>query len=340
MTRSSACLVFSGLLAACGGPPPPAVWEGRTMATRYQVRVAGPSLDPAERRALEEGVQAVFDRVDGLLSTFKPESELSRFNRHLSTQPFPVSPELAAAARHALETHRLSGGAFDPTVKPLVELWGFGASGRVPGPPPEAAVRRALEEVGAGRLSVLEGPALRKSRPGLELDLNAVAEGLALDAAGALLLARGRSDFMIELGGEVFARGRSERGEPWRIGIERPEPGSDRQVQRVLRLKDASLATSGSYRNFFTEGERRYSHILDPRTGRPVVHSLVSASVLAPSSLEADAAATAIMAMGPEEGLRWAEETPGWEAYLVLARPEGGFEERSTSGWEALLSLP
>jgi len=241
------------------------------------------------------------------MSTWKADSELSSFNRHASTEPFPLSPETLTVLRLAREVSLATAGAFDVTVGPLVDAWGFG-----PGPDPAAVpsaetIAALREQVGFEQLALDEAAGVAvKALPGLEVDLSAIAPGYAADLIAERLRAAGFARHLIEVGGELRVAGRNPDGTLWRIAIERPQ-AERRETQRVLELTDVAVATSGDYRDFYELDGVRYSHTIDPATGSPVRHSLVSATVLHESCALADAWATAMMVLGPEEGLRVAE---------------------------------
>lgn len=301
-----------------------AVLEGPTMGTRYRVVLAAPppGVDPGDLRSRLEGA---LERVEQLMSTYRPDSELSRFNRGAPATFHPVSDETLAVVDHALRVGRLTGGAFDPTVGALVGRWGFGAE--VP-----CLAGAPRDGVGLGRLSIRSAPsALMRDREGVFLDLSGIAKGFGLDRVCALLDAAGVRDYLVEIGGELRARGRKAGGGPWLVGIERPVPG-ERRIGRVVRLEGLAIATSGDYLDFYESGGRRYSHIIDPRSGAPVDHGLAAVTVLAASAMQADAMATALMVLGPEAGLGLARRLG--LAALFTARGGAGFVERSTPGFD------
>ena len=220
------------------------------------------------------------------------------------------------------------------TIGPLVRLWNFGpgrtGESRVPD---AAAIAEAQQQMGYRKIELRDTPpGVRKLQGGLELDLSALAKGYAVDAVKDRLLARGVTDFLVEIGGEVQAGGVNDAGEPWRIAVEAPVAGV-RQIQRVVPMTQAALATSGDYRNFYEIDGKRYCHILDPRTGKPVEHNLVSVSVLHPSCTLADAWATALLVLGPDEGPAVAERED--LAVLFIVSDENGFTEIATPRFEA-----
>ncbi len=302
-------------------------FSGPVMGTHYVAKVvAAPSgMSAAE---LKLRVERSLERVNALMSTYDPDSELSRFNRHRGDGWFPVSPETATVVGAALEISELTGGAFDVTVGPLVNLWGFGPDGPAAGPPAEPAIEQALQRVGHEKLALrTEPPALRKSSAGVYVDLSAIAKGYAVDQAARALDAAGVDNYLLEVGGELIARGRNAGGGPWRIAVERPLTG-ERSVQRVLALTDTAVATSGDYRNFFVVDGIRYSHTIDPGTGRPVPHLLTSVTVLEASAMRADALATAMLVLGPEQAWEFARRQD--IAALMIVRAGESFEERAT----------
>jgi thiamine biosynthesis lipoprotein len=334
----AAAIIALGL-AACAGPEQELVRlpGGDTMGTTWSVQFVlepGRRMSEPELRALHAELQAELDRVNLEMSTYLAEAELARFNASESTEWFPVSEALAAVVAEALAIGARSEGLYDVTVGPLVELWGFGPGpqrGRM-SPPSEAEIQTALAAVGQEKLSVRRSPpALRKGVPGLRVDLSSIAKGHGVDRLGALLDARGFGAWFAEIGGEVRTRGVKTKGQPWRIGIERPSEG-ERAIQRLVELRDAAVATSGNYRNFFTAEGVRFAHTIDPRTGRPAEHAPASVSVFAATCAEADAWATALMALGAERGFALAERE-GIAALFLQPAADGGFEERATTAY-------
>jgi thiamine biosynthesis lipoprotein len=304
---------------------------GPTMGTRYAVKIGAPSpISNEDRAALELDIRQALNAVDLSMSTWRDDSELSSFNDY-GTEPFGASASFLAVISAALEVGEASGGAFDVTVGPLVDAWGFGPE-EVAGDPPGERLAELLATSGAKHLHVdAESETVRKDIEGLRVDLSALAKGYAVDQVAAVLSEAGYTRFMVEIGGEVVTRGTNSAGRPWQIGIEVPDP-EERAVHTVVALGDAALATSGDYRNFRVEDGRRISHIIDPRTGRPVAHSLASVSVIAPNCLLADAWATALSVLGPQDGLAKAREL-GLSALFIFRRDDGTLGEASTEGF-------
>lgn len=317
------------LLAAAGCERAPTTstlaFGGHTMGTTYSVQIVDPPPQ-LDATALQRQVDDLLEEINDSMSTWRADSELSRFNANPSTDWVAVSPALAAVVGTAQAVSAASDGAFDITVGPLVDLWGFGASSDPTQPPatrPTAdAIAATRARTGFRQLEVRTAPpALRKARPDLALDLSAIAKGHGVDRVAALLSAQGYEDFLVEIGGELVGRGVNAQGEPWRIAIERPDPGLTRRPLQVLPLAGRALATSGDYRNYFEQDGVRYSHSIDPNRGEPVYHRLASVTVIADSAELADAWATALLVLGPERGPDLAS-AEGLEA-LFLIRTDG-----------------
>ena len=326
-------LAFLAYRLVCAPAPPPVEFTGDTMGTIYSVKLAAPDLPAEARGAIQRAIEERLDRVDRLMSTYLPDSELSRFNRHAANDPFPAAPETLEVFRIAREVSELSGGAFDVTVGPLVAAWGFGATDRIPAPPAEAELARLRSRVGFERIEIAAAAGtLTKTRAGAVCDLSAIAKGYAVDQVAAALRELGHGDFLVEVGGEVRAQGRRPDGAFWRVAIETPD-SDPRGVFEVVSLRDIALATSGDYRNYYEAGGRRISHTIDPRTGHPVEHALASVSVLHSDAVHADALATALNVLGPEAGHALAERE-GLAAYFIVRREDGSFASRATPAFE------
>jgi thiamine biosynthesis lipoprotein len=316
--------------------PRPEVWrfEGGTMGTTYHVTVVSPPAG-LERSAAGEGVDAALQRVNAQMSTYRADSEVSRFNAARPGAWFAVSAGTLDVVATALDVHALSGGAFDITVGPLVDLWGFGAgsrsSYRVPG---EEDIARAAAKVGSDALRVRrEPPALLKTAA-REIDLSAIAKGYGVDRAALWLESRGVINYMVEVGGEVRTAGLNPDNLKWQIGIEAPEMLRGHALAAIA-VSGESVATSGDYRNFFERDGERYSHTIDPVTSRPIRHGLASVTVLASDCKTADALATAIDVLGPDKGMELAERER--IPVYMLVRAGEGFESRSSTAFKPYL---
>ena len=327
--RSSVFIAMTmAAVAGCSDPDPDSEpLGGQTMGTRYQVQTACASR-PSN---LADGIATLLDDIDAQMSTYRPDSLLSRLNRAPSNEWLDASPELLDVLEPARTLSELSDGAFDVTVGPLVNLWGFGpidAADSIPSPSDIAAAR---DRVGYQYLELRRPAGIRKQRD-LYIDLSAIAKGYAVDRMAQYLLGHGCESFLVEIGGEVRVHGLKSSGAAWRIGVESPNPDSLGGVLRVVqtaRTEGIAMATSGDYRNFVELGGQRYSHTIDPRTGAPVAHRLASVTVLHPSTLWADGFATLLNVMGPTDGFELAEREH--LAALFVERTDTGFVERATS---------
>lgn len=333
-----ALLVFFSWYRLSAPPPPgerPFVrLSGETMGTTWSATIATADFDAAAERAALEAVTARLDRVNGLMSNWQADSELSRLNRHASPEPFALSAETLRVFEISRAVGDASGGAFDVTVGPLVRAWGFGADAALT-PPAPAELAALRERIGFDRLR-FEGPAVRKARPDVAADFSAVAKGYGVDALSRALLDLGHANHLVEIGGELRARGNHLDGSPFRVGIEEPR-AEGRSVHRIVALRDNALATSGDYRNAYELDGRRVAHIIDPRTGRPAEHGLASVTVVHEEAAWADAWATALQVLGPEDGRRTAEAQE-LAAYFIVRQADGTFESFMTAAFEPLLA--
>ncbi|MCB1022723.1 MAG: FAD:protein FMN transferase, partial [Acidobacteria bacterium] len=305
-------------------------FAGAAMGTTWNVKILAPGeLGDREQQA-GAAIRDALEDVNSKMSTYVADSELSRFNAHRSSDPFPVSAETMAVFVEAKRIGELTGGAFDITVGPLVNAWGFGPADRR-----EDLDQAALDELrshtGWDKLLIHEGEGtLVKLDPELYCDLSAIAKGYAVDRVSAALTAIGFPDHMVEVGGEVYANGHNGEGRPWRIGIEKPD--SVAGMQRVVGLDGLAMATSGDYRNYFERDGKRFSHEIDPATGRPVEHRTASVSVLEPTCAAADALATGLIVMGEERGYQRAVELEIAAQFLI--REGDGFVEKTTPAFD------
>ena len=317
---------------------PYATFSGRTMGTTWEVKVAADDLSPDDQRAIGAAIGEALDRVNGALSTWQDDSEISRFNALASTEPVVVGDDLMHVLLAARDVSEATGGAFDVTVGPLVEAWGFGRRQGEPDVPApgEDALAEVRARVGHRMLEIDQAKStLRKARPDLEIDVSAIAKGHGVDAVAEAIEALGHEAWLVEIGGELRAKGVRLDGEPFRVAIEEPDE-TLRRIHRVIELRDVAMATSGDYRNWRDQDGRRISHTIDPRVGRPIGHALASVTVLAPTAMEADAWATALNVLGPGTAQAFAERMD-LPIYLIVRTPGGGFETRASSAFTALL---
>ena len=285
----------------------PLRFRGTCMGTTYAVTIAD-QLDAPSVNEIATQVGDELERIEQIFSLYRPNSELSRFNESTSTGRIEVSTDLLSVAKHALDLAGQTNGAFDPTVAPLIRLWRLRQvkSGWLP--PNQAAIDETKKLVDFRLLATrATPPALRKLTTGIELDLNALVEGWAIDQVIHLLREANVKNAVVELGGEFRALGHKSSGQPWKIGIENPSRPD--LLYATVRLENAALATSGNYRQAIEFKSRHYGHILDARTGKPVEHDLIAVSVLASDAMTADGWATALLVLGAADGFALAEKT-------------------------------
>jgi FAD:protein FMN transferase len=309
-------------------------FRGPTMGTAYTVKIAAPALSESAQVAARAAVAGALDGVVARMSAYLPDSELSRFNRHDATTPFALSPDtlavLALAERVAAET----SGAFDVTVAPVVDAWGFGPS-KAQRLVADAERVALAPRVGYRMLAVdTAAGTVAKARPDLRADLSGIAKGYGVERAALALEALGITDYMVEAGGEVRARGRNPGGRPWQIGIEEPD-ATPQRARYVVPLDGMAMATSGDYRIYFERDGRRYSHEIDPASGQPITNGLASVSVVAKDCAYADAMATGLIVLGPERGFAVAERER-LAAYFVVRGADGSLIERQTTAFAVL----
>jgi len=331
-----AAALLTELLASCDSQPDHDLLAltGSTMGTTYSVQVVDPPPG-TDLAGLRRRIDAALELVNDQMSTYRPESELSRFNAAATTDWTPVSAALATTVAAAKHIGAASGGALDVTVGPLVNLWGFGPARSDDDVPAPEEIAAALARTGLDKLEVrLDPPALRKTQPDVYVDLSSIAKGYGVDRVAAVLAAAGIDDLLVEIGGELYGRGLNARGEPWRIAVERPQ-SVGRRVLRVVPLRALGMATSGDYRNFFELDGVRYSHSIDPSTGWPVRHDLASVTVLADNAMEADGWATALLVLGPQRGPALARSL-NLAALFIERHPDDRLEVHTTAAFDRL----
>ncbi|MCT8166786.1 MULTISPECIES: FAD:protein FMN transferase [unclassified Pseudomonas] len=316
------------LLTACDQGPTLERLGGPTMGSSYSIQYVREPGGPAPAK-VQAAVETVLHDIDLHYSTYRADSTVSQFNQLPANQCQAMPPdmlELVALGQHLAQQ---SGGAFDLTVEPLLDLWGFGPQARREQVPDPQALARARERVGYQHLRI-EGQALCKDAP-VQLDFNSIAAGHAVDLVAERLRAMGIASYLAEVTGELKAAGHKPDGSPWRVALELPR--EDRQVARqIIALNGLAVSSSGDYRHYFEENGRRYSHTFDARLGRPVLHELASVTVLDASALQADGYSTLLLILGPERG--WAFALAHDLAAVLVTRAEGGFVSRSTPAYE------
>ena len=331
-----ALLLLTLALAACNGGAGQVELVGSTMGTQFSVKLPG-GIGGYDAAELQQAVEAVLSGEEAWMSTYLPDSEISRFNRSQSIDWQNVSAGFCNMVKQSLELSEQTGGAFDITVGPLVNLWGFGPGEMTDQPPSDDAIAALMAATGYQNLHAdCTQSVVKKDVAGLMLDMSAIGKGYAADQVGELLASLGFDSYLVEVGGELRIRGLNAKGEPWAIGVEAPLPDR-RQPHSVVHLTDTGMATSGDYRNFFESDGKMYSHTIDTRTGRPVMHTLASVTVVDKAASRADALATALLVMGPEEGLAFAEREG--LSVLMLIRTNGDVEVRETAAFTKLRDI-
>lgn len=333
VTKNWLALLGLAFLVSCSDAPEKMAFNGSTMGTTYSVTLY--TKDPRyTKEEVQRKVDIVLERVNAQMSTYDPDSELSRFNEYKSTQPVVISRDLERVVSRALEIANETQGALDVTVGPLVNLWGFGPQAKPEKEPTQSEIDAIREKIGYQKLRV-ENHQLIKDHPDMYVDLSTIAKGYGVDRVAYLLDQLRIKHYLVEIGGEIITKGGKPDEQPWRLAVEKPI-STERAVQDVVEVKDGALATSGDYRNYYVEHGRRYSHVIDPETGFPIQHNLVSVSVYADDTMSADAYATGLLVMGTEDAKAFAKQHK--LAVMLVYKTDDGFEEYVSSAFKPLLS--
>ncbi|WP_238925386.1 FAD:protein FMN transferase [Vibrio sp. S11_S32] len=320
------------LLMGCSKPAQQVHLSGPTMGTGYNVKYLVSDGQPSAKD-LQKGIDKVLEKVNDEMSTYRPNSELSQFNQHRSNQPFTVSEDTATVIREALRINKVTEGAMDVTVGPIVNLWGFGPEDRPDHTPSDEKLEQRRAITGIQHLQET-GDALIKDIPDLYVDLSSIAKGRGTDEVASYLESIGINDYMVEVGGEIRAKGKNQQGVAWRIAVEKPVI-NERAVENIIEPGNMAIATSGDYRNYFEQDGVRYSHIINPKTGKPINNKVVSVTVLNPSCMTADGLSTGLMVLGEVDGIRIAnkENIP----VLYIVKTKGGFKEYASEAFKPYL---
>lgn len=326
--------VASVFLTACQKSDEPVVMQGETMGTYWQVSVAA-EMDDAAQRKLQQGIEHTLQAVNQSMSTYIADSELMRFNHAQTTEPVTISEGLHQVIAQAQTISMQSDGAYDVTIGPLVELWGFGPQ-EINSAPEPSQIENVLGKVGYQQLT-LSDKGLAKSRVDIEVDLSSIAKGYGVDQVGKTVLEAGYPDFLVDIGGELVVQG-SRFGKPWKVGIEVPETDS-REIQDILAVggKLLGIATSGNYRNYINYDGIRAVHTINPKTGRSVQSSLLSVTVLAESCMIADGYATALMVLGDQQAAEFAEKQGLPVLFIYAGDGPDSFQVQTSSRYQTVL---
>ncbi len=303
-------------------------FNGQTMGTYYNVIYMHP-----EGTIFKKEIDSLLFEWNQCLSTYIPDSEISRFNR--VNQLVFESPYFYPVLQESRKIHQATGGAFDPTVMPLVNAWGFGPEEREL---PDSSEVDKLKKIVDYNLIEFDSMRVWKKVPGVQLDFSAIAKGYGLDVVGDYLKQKGISNYLVEIGGEITCRGLNDKGKPWTTGIEDPNViFNERKISAIIGVTDKSIATSGNYRNFYMKDNKKYTHTISPFTGYPVEHSLLSATVIADACMTADGYATAFMVLGVDPSIEILEQHPELEAYLIFQNEDGELGAYMTEGFKSYL---
>ncbi|WP_409307044.1 FAD:protein FMN transferase ApbE [Pectobacterium sp. B1J-3] len=335
------CLI--GLLTACDNSPPSSprpllTIEGKTMGTYYSVKISGELED--DKAQLQQEIERLLEQANDEISTYRAHSTLSKFNQYQGTDPQPISEGMADIILAAQRIGRATDGAMNITVGPLVNLWGFGPQKQPVTIPSQQQIDLAKQKVGLNHLTLFSdfrGEWLQKDRPDLYVDLSTLGEGYGADILAQLMTRKGITNYLVSVGGAISSRGINSEGKPWRVAIQKPTD-QENAMQAAVNLQGYSISTSGSYRNYFEQDGKRYSHVIDPETGRPITHQLVSVTVIAPTALEADGWDTGLMVLGTEKALTIAEKQ-GLAVYLIT-KTDNGFSAIMTPQFKSFLMTP
>ena len=333
---SSIIIIFLLWCISCSNQPTQIELSGLTMGTTYNIKIIPEKDSILSTKLIKQKIDSVLISVNYQMSTYLFDSEITQFNNHESTTSFTVSNDFLLVVERALHWSKLTDGAFDITIVPLLYLWGFG-----PGQaselgdifPEEHAVQKRRTHVGYEKLTTNKYY-LQKKDPFIKIDLNAIAKGFGVDAVYSFLESIGMNNIMVEIGGEVRTKGENQKNEPWMIAVETPdlESAGSKTISWALPLESKAMATSGDYRNYYEIDGIRYSHEIDPRTGYPVQTGVASATVVATNCMDADALATALIIMGAESGLQFIEKLDGVEAFLILREGNDNYRTIKSSG--------
>ncbi|UCH84848.1 MAG: FAD:protein FMN transferase [Candidatus Latescibacterota bacterium] len=309
--------------------------SGLTMGTTWSVKVVTDSQSASSRQTIWDLINEQIDTVNDRMSHYLDTSELSRFNASTSTKPFPISRATADVLRAAIRIGEVTDGALDITVGPLVDAWGFGPPGEPPEPPSDETIAQLLAITGLNHLDLDHASStVAKDNPRVRVNLASIAKGYGVDRVAETLEGAGYDNYMVEIGGEVRVSGHRKDGQPWNLAVERPQTNG-RSRHTVLAITEGSLATSGDYRFYRDTDGGRISHIIDPRTGRPIHHALASVTVFDSLCINADGFATALLVLGQDEGFELAEKL-GLAALFLIRTDDGNIEERVTSNFNGM----
>ncbi|MDG6465768.1 FAD:protein FMN transferase [Glaesserella parasuis] len=334
---------FAVMLSACNKEPQQIAFEGKTMGTTYHIKYIddGSLTNLPKPEEVQRQMDTLLKMVNNEMSTYQKDSQISQFNQMKEAdKPFEIASDFAKVAKEAVRLNKVTEGALDVTVGPLVNLWGFGPDKRLNKAPTEEQIAERATWVGIEKL-VLDDNAtkatLTKKVPELYLDLSAIAKGFGVDKLADYLEQLGVQHYLVEIGGELRGKGLNLKGQPWRIAVEKPEFAQGTSSQIVVPLHNLGMATSGNYRNYFEDEQgNRLSHIIDPKALRPISHNLASITVFAPTTMTADGLSTGLYVLGAEKALEVAERE-NLAIFLIIKKGDG-YETKMSSAFEKLIN--
>jgi thiamine biosynthesis lipoprotein len=299
---------------------------GLAIGTIYNITYLPP--EKPLKGDLSQQLTKLIEQANQSMSTYHNTSEISKFNQSLSTEPVSVSTDLRKVVLEGIRLHHLTSGSLDITLKPLSALWGFGPEGRPHMVPSDEALTEVRKIVGVEKLTI-NGNKMAKKNPSLSVDLNTIGKGYVVDLVAELLESNAISNYMVEIGGEMRLKGHNGKGSLWRVGVIKPV-NNERKAQQEVYPGNNGLATAGDYYQYFEQDGQRFSHILDPVTGKPINHNLASVTVIHPSSMTADGLSTGLMVMGDKKGLVFAEKNQ-IAAYMIIREGDKFVSKMSTA---------
>ncbi|OBT06546.1 FAD:protein FMN transferase ApbE [Vibrio sp. UCD-FRSSP16_10] len=332
--RLIALLICVVVLSGCEQAPEQVALAGKTMGTTYHIKyIADGKVEDSQ--LMQAKIDALLEKVNDQMSTYRPDSELSQFNQYKGAEPVQLSQDMTTVIAESIRLNKLTEGALDVTVGPLVNLWGFGPEARPEKMPTDEELQARREMIGIKHLS-LDDKGLSKDLPDLYVDLSTIAKGWGVDVVANFLESQGVQRYLVEVGGELRLKGNNSKDIPWKIAIEKPIVDARQQVELIVQPGDMAMATSGDYRNYFERDGIRYSHIINPKTGKPIAHKVVSVTAIHPSCMTADGLATGLMVLGEKEGLQVANDNG--LAIFMIVKTEDGFKEVHSKAFEKYLN--
>lgn len=332
-------VLLGSLVSGLAGDLPLVTWQGRTMGSDYVVKIVDSGLDETKVNLLKAETEKALEQVNRQMSNYVPDSELSLFNKAPANAPFRISPEFAKVLRFGLDLSQLSDGAFDPTLGPLINLWGFGEKTKDHAVPTDELLRATRLKTGWRHLTLNGAGELIKDSPEIALDLGGIGKGYGVDQMIRTIQAHGCKNIYASIAGEVRVTGHNPKGTKWNLGISVPVDHwrEDKPMAAMVAISNQALSTSGDYQKFFVNKDgKRFSHIIDGKSGTPVQHNLAAVTIVAPDSMTADGYSTTSFVLGTDAGMKFIETRPDAAALFIVREKDGKFRQIPSSRFEAL----